>query len=404
MMGVSFKDIFINKPQFSGEPPKVIIDTLEKKLPEGFKYTRIGNGRYAVDKIENGLEIDFESIELKDDIKKVLPGNYTSEQLLQYAYNSQTKISILPKDGYYTIDGSKISAKYLVVEPLSNEQNSNISLLLEPPKFPEPFSLVLGVGDYTLDINVQRVANDSLDEFRFKSLDNQPMEIEYIVDVNEKKFEFNFKCKVRYAKNVKEVLSTYLIYNSFIDGQGYIGNSIIEHAKINSVKKIPEEAIQFWEKVYKIENKLDISFDIKEQVLEKNILDIEQIYRCIIEEKPYKTYKVYKSVIGNEMGNLSKEFFSDNQNFYFEFTGKAEYELLGKTISLQAIIGIFNSRIKDVQNKEDDQVEILLETVKDKKMYESMMLFITADDLEGFQSNQDHILTLKDAEEITYTY
>lgn len=382
----------------------MIINTLEKKLPEGFKYTPIGNGRYAVDKIENGLEIDFESVELKDDIKKVLPGNYTSEQLLQYAYNSQTKISILPKDGYYTIDGSKILAKYLVVEPLSNEQNSNISLLLEPPKFPEPFSLVLGVGDYTLDINVQRVANDSLDEFRFKSLDNQPMEIEYIVDVNEKKFEFNFKCKVRYAKNVKEILSTYLIYNSFIDGQGYIGNSIIEHARINSVKKIPEEAIQFWEKVYKIENKLDISFDIKEQVLEKNILDIEQIYRCIIEEKPYKTYKVYKSVIGNEMGNLSKEFFSDNQNFYFEFTGKAEYELLGKTISLQAIIGIFNSRIKDVQNKEDNQVEILLETVKDKKMYESMMLFITADDLEGFQSNQDHILTLKDAEEITYTY
>lgn len=403
-MNTNFKETFITMPQFSGEPPQAILEAI--KAPEGFRYMSNSNGMLVLD-ISSSVNISNKYIELPDYLKDILPTNYTSEQLLSYAYNSQKEIPLYPKDGNYYIDGRYIPTEELVKVPLSDTKIDNVHLILHPPTFPEPFPITLSGNDYEMVVTVERQPNDSLNEFLFESVGDSPLSIKYTVDIINRKFEITFTCKIKYAKSVEEVLSTYSIYNAFMMSEGSINSIKLNRGTVHSDTMIPQDAIEFWKKLYKLEKKLSVLFEIKNDILKRDILHVEQIYRCLIDCKPYKTYKNFLSIRGSFSRNFPKEIFKDNRDLYLEFISDKEYNLLGQKISLHAIYGVFNAcLVADQLDKfhENEETELLIEPCRDRKMYESTMLYTKKEDLNDFKNSENYIEILKEAKEIICNY
>ena len=138
-------------------------------------------------------------------------------------------------------------------------------------------------------------------------------------------------------------------------------------------------------------------------ITESNAKCVEEIYRCIVQKKPYKVYKQYMSVRGKEIPDDVRDIISANKEIYFEFVAEGHYELLGQTISLKGVFGIFGACIKNLDQvfSSEKEFEIMLETVERKKMYESVMLFKTDDEVNEFRKDKEHIKTMEKAEEIT---
>ena len=193
------------------------------------------------------------------------------------------------------------------------------------------------------------------------------------------------------------------IYNAFMDGQGSIGGEKFLESAQPSEKKVSWETIDFFKKLYKLENVFKITFDIKDGITVTDARCVEEIYRCIVQKTPYKVYKQYNSVKGKGIHQDVSDTISNNKEIYFEFTNECHYQLLGQTILLKGVFGIFGACIKNLVSvsTSEEEFEIMLQTVEGKKMYESVMLFRTDNEVDEFRNDNEHIKTMEKADEIT---
>ena len=401
-MFADFKDTFIRKPQYISEPPKAVMEAINKDLPDGFKYVYVDKGLCRLDALE-GFNIESGTIHLTEDAKGILPDNAPIEQIKQYSYNSQTDLVISPdEDGCFKINGNRIKAEEIVKAPLKNLSFEKIRLYMKPSPFPEPFEMVFSGNGYDKTLHMQRTPHKSLYTQRFESVEKAPLSVVYYIDVHEIKFTITFNLCMKNAKTVLEVLSAYEIYNAFMDGKGKIGGIQFSESIQSSEKKISQETIDFWGKLYKLENVFGITFDIKDGIKVGDARCVEEIYRCIVQKKPYKTYKQYNSVKGQGITQEVSDTILSDKEIYFEFSTEGHYELLGQAILLKGVCGIFGACIKNIVSvsPSEEEFEILLQTVEGKRMYESVMLFQTDDEVDEFRKDNEHIKMMEKAEEI----
>lgn len=400
----NFKDTFIRKPQYTSEPPKAVIDAISKDLPDGFNYVYESNGFCRID-ADNGFNIKSGKILLSEEAKNILPQEPTIEQIKQYSYNSQTKIAIAPDDdGCFEINGKRIKAEKLISAPLENYRFENINFYMEPAPFPPPFEMVFSGNKYKKTMHIHRTPNKSLNVQRYESEEKEPLSVVYYVNVTEEKFTFTLNINVKNAKSVYDVLSSYKIYNAFIDGHGSIADTKVSNIKNVEKNRIPQEAIEFWEKLYKIEQFFNMTFDITNNITVADIRYVEEIYRCILKKKPYKSFKEYSSLKGKGTSKSSSNNIPINKEILFEFKTYRHYELLGQVIELKSLCGIFGASIKNVipgNQRDNNNITIMLQPADGERMYESVMLFLTDQELEDFRNDKDHINLMKNAEEIT---
>ena len=275
---------------------------------------------------------------------------------------------------------------------------------MQPSPFPEPFEMVFSGNGYDKTLHMQRTPHKSLYTQRFESVEKAPLSVGYYIDVHEKKFTITFNLCMKNVKTVLEVLSAYEIYNAFMDGKGKIGGIQFSESIQSSEKKISQETIDFWGKLYKLENVFGISFDIKDGITVGDARCVEEIYRCIVQKKPYKTYKQYNSVKGKSIPKDLCNNMPIEKEIFFEFKAYGHYELLGQTIELKGVCGIFGASIKNmvpVDSSGDGEITMMLQPAEGKRMYESVMLFLTDEDVEKFRKNKDRIKLMENAEEIT---
>lgn len=398
----NFKDTFIRKPQYISEPPKAVMDAISKDLPDGFKYVYESEGFCRLDAPE-GFNIESGTIHLTEEEKSILPNNPSFEQIKQYSYNSQTDLVIAPdKDGCFKINGVRIKAQDIVKAPLKDLTFENMCMYMKPSPFPKPFEITFSGNGYDKTLHMQRTPHKSLCTQRFESIEKAPISVVYYVDVKVNKFTITFSLHTEGATTAFEVLSAYEIYNAFMDGNGKIGGTQFSESIPSLEKKVSQETIDFWKKLYKLEKVFGISFDIKNGITVGDARCIEEIYRCIVEKKPYKTYKQYNSVKRKGIPQEVSDTISSDKEIYFEFSTEGHYELLGQEILLKGVFGIFGACIKNPTPifSSEDEFEIVLQTVEGKKMYESVMLFQTDYEVDKFRKNKDHIKIMEKADEI----
>lgn len=398
----NFKDTFIRKPQYTSAPPKAVMDAINKDLPEGFYYVYEKEGFCRLEAID-GFNLESGIVKLTEDAKRILPDNPTFEQIEMYSYNSQTDVVLCPdEDGCFKINGEKIKAQDIVKTPLKELKFEDIQLYMKPSPFPQPFKILFSGNGYDKTMNIHRTPNNSLDVQRFESIDKGPLSVVYYVDTKENKFTITFNLSIKNARNVYDALSAYGIYNAFMDGKGKIGGANFLETLTLPEKRVSQETIDFWEKLYKLEKVFGIAFDIKNGITVGDARSVEEVYRCIVQKKPYKIYKQYNSVKGSGIPQEVSDTISSDKEIYFEFSAEGHYELLGQEISLRGVFGIFGACIKNPVTvaSNEEEFEIMLQTVEGKKMYESVMLFQTVDEAEEFRKNNEHIKMLEKADEI----
>ena len=404
LMFSNFKNAFKENTQYTEKPPQVVIDAISSDLPDDLFYVYDHDGFCRLD-ASNGLQIQSGTIELSQDAQKALPESPTFDDIMQYAYNSQTIIKLQPdKDGKITINGNKFDINDMVKAPLKNIQLKSAELWMQPVKFPEPFKLTIGNNEHELEMLITRVPNNSLYTQEYKSVNHCMLSISYKLDMHNEppQFSFNISFNIENAKTASDIVVAYEIFNSFLDGEGLMGGSKLNTLQKQPNKKISQDTILFWKKVSKLESLLDTSFNVKKEITVDDAKTIEALYCSLIENKPFKTHCNYNSLKGN--GSLEPiANIKQGQEIYLEFQAKDCIDVFDKEIELYLLQGIFGATIipPNIETITDTQeYEVKLENAKGKKMYCSSQYFINQELLMKTRDDSNHIEVFRLADEL----
>lgn len=399
-MFVNFDDVFNNEdPKSQFNIPPRYIDFLNKSLPKGIKYILDKEGNCVISSDNDRIKIGGFSIVLNEKQLEIIGNNNKINDILNYAYNSQQSIEIKPlEEGFIKLNGEKFPIDRLEYNPLNPIKLVKGKFYIIPPKFNKKIELKLSNDKYSRKILISRIPNNSIDKLSFASEKEETLQFSCIIDQKTNEININISFNLRYAKEIKDIIESVSIYNSFVDGKGYIGENLFDFKVSNKKnKKYDENSIVFWEKVLKIENKLGIKFKPPKENLEyEEILEIEELYQSLILKRPFKDKNVISSINARWNANMSKHI---GEKLFFQFVTTYSREIFGKTINLLAIAMVFNSKLANIEKKENNANIIFEDESEDKKRYTVVMFFKSNEELQKYkkQLNDMTIQIFKDA-------
>lgn len=388
-MFTSFNNAFKSKSLRQQKVPNVTLKYLSNSLPKGVKYVSDENGNLTITS-SDGSVVTFGgfSVTVTDEMQAILGNQYSSARVAKYAYNTQKRIALnLEEDGIVIVNGERVPVEKFAYNMFDNFSYVNSKFYMIPPKFPEPFELELGCEKYKRKLTFQRVPYASLNKSKFQSINEDPLKMKFIICEEDYSVRITLGFDLKKAITVKDIVETVFIYNAFHDGNGLLMGSPIGRMsnKIDS-KKFDEESARFWEKVLKIEEKLNIRFiPFKDDIEFKTICIVEQLYQNLICKNPTKECDVITSITSsvnlNDGVNLDELV---GQEIFFQYNATTTFELFGKQFSLPVILGIFNSTLESYEIVGDETKIILGTKGEDKKAFTASLCFVNDSDLKDY--------------------
>ena len=389
IMFVSFNSIFNKKPQAETEVPKAMLEYLNEQLPHGLEYISSSDGRCIIKSDSKELTLGGIKFNPTKEQKKILGENYTQKDVLDYSYNSQEKIPLLlEKDGYITINGQEIPIEKISFNPLLSVEYVSGSVFLQPREFPAAFSITIGDGKYSRELAIKRIPNKSIYIAIFQSEINAPLWIKYTVDVKKKLMKMSISYNLKYARSIRDVVETTMIYNAYCSGKLYLGDVLLDNVIPNSIDKQydPKSAL-FWEKVLKIEECLNVQFVFpKENISFEDFQLVEELYQNLINKKPIRNIEKITSVDGDWKKDFNE---SIGHSIAFTFRSIIKIDLFSVKLSLHILRCIYNTRIKEIQKNEAKTRIIIEDENEEKKQYNCSMIFSNEEELKEYK-NKDY--------------
>lgn len=406
-MFVDFDNIFNDDPKSQFSIPPKYIDFLNKDLPKGIRYVLAENGNCIISSEESEIKIGGLQVILNDEQKKILGNNYKLNDVLEYSYNSQQRIEIKPiEEGFIILNDERFPIDKLEYNPLNPVKFVNGKFYLIPPKFDCIIQIRLSDGKYQRIMNISRIPNNSIKIWSFQSNKEEPLQISYTMNNNNMEVKMNVSFNLNYANSIKDIVESVHIYNAFIEGRGYIEDTLIK-VKLGNEKynKYDEKSALFWEKVLMIESEINVSFTPpKENVEYDQILEIEELYQTLILKNPIRD----KNIISSLSANCDyKKDINDciNKPLFFEFNATYSTDIFDFQINLPALLMIFNSKIVKIEKDKNESNIILEDESNEKKRYTVMMCFKDQEELEMYRKkiNKDIIKIFKESK-MAYEY
>ena len=393
-MFVSFNKVFNKKPQSQTEVPQAMLDHMNRQLPKGIKYISGDDGRCTIVSESGSFTLGGFLFRPTEEQKKILGKNYTHDDVMAYFYNAQKQMPLeLKKDGYITLNGQEIPIDQMSYNPmLPSVEYVSGSLMAFPQKFPPPFSLTVGVADgtYSRTLTVSRIPNESVHIAVFQSKENEPLMIKYSIDEKKQKLNMNITFNLKYAKTIRDVVESTMIYNAYLSGNALLGGAPLEITTYNATtNKFDLKSALFWEKVLKIEDCLGVSFvPPKEDVQNDDIILVEELYQNLIHHVPIRDTQKLTSIGGNwDFDNTNRDV-KDSVGLavFFQFHSIVDVELFGVKFSLPILTGVCNARIKEISKKDEKAQLILEDESEEKKQYMCTMFFLTEEAMEEYKA------------------
>lgn len=388
-MFASFNDVFKSKSLREQKVPDVTLKYLSNSLPKGVKYVSDEHGNLTITSSDGSkITIGGFNVTVTDEMRSVLGNQYSTAQIAKYAYNTQKKIAMnLKEDGIIIVNGERMPVEKFAYNMFDNFSYINSKFYMVPPKFPEPFELELGCEKYKRKLSFQRVPYASLDKSKFQSVNKDPLRMEFIVCEEDYSVKMTLGFDLKKANTVKDIVETVFIYNAYCDGKGLLMGHPVGRMKDKADdKKFDEKSARFWEKVFEIEEKLNLKFIPPKTDIEfETICLVEQLYQNLICKKPVKQREIITSIISDmnvkEGVNLDELI---GKQIFFQYNATTTFELFEKKLSLPAILGIFNSTFKSYEIL-DDKTKIIL-GIKDKnqKPFTAILCFASDSDLNEY--------------------
>lgn len=408
-MFVDFNKVFGKTPQTELKIPQALIDQLSSKLPDGFIYVvdeknNTINIKHNGDKdvIVSGMMLNPTDKQLED-----LGENWTFNDAMAYSYNSQQSIPVkLAKEGYININGEDVPINHLSYNPFKPYSIKANSTRMCPSTFPPSFPLFIGCDDIKIELQVKRIPNNSISTVSFESDKNRCLYVKYYYNPKSNAFSINLNVFIDNAQTIKEIVDSIKVYNAFIDGKGVLADiPINEKVQSNIAKKYNEETLEFWEKVYELENKIGESFNPKDVDLDYDfICAFERVYQSIVNHAPVRSNRTINTITSKWEFTKDKVVEESlGKPIYFEFEGMASVELFKCKLDLPCIVGIFNAILSDYKKDElNEECTLFLENESDRKtMYTSELCFLNEEELKKYrEEKKDRILILRDAKKI----
>ena len=358
----TFSKNFKNKNQSQGFIPKLILDNLNSELKNNLEYVYCGDDTYILTSNSDEMKIKIKNFDVQniEEIKhKLGKDNIRIDELLEYSYNAQKELILLPKENFEQyINGVLVDNNKFMLSKSPVALNKG-KYFITPPKMDTVVKLTIGSKNNQKDIEFYRRPIESLKKVRFSTGNNENIYVEYIE------------------------------------------NLLVSTEKNDLYVKDIKNKINIWKKVKEIKELLNLEFDIKSFDLEKE--DIEHIfilYKALIEKKAVKRYEKiekfsykYDQIDGDMIEDLKKikdtSIYLEHECTYILKLFKKEYEFYG-------VIGYFNICISKIE-KNEKQYDVYIKNYKDKNMYSGMILFQNKDEVSEFIKNSKHMDKLRKA-------
>lgn len=407
----NFKDTFVKKPQFTMKTPESVLDVISKDLPEGFRYIEDHDGFCRLD-CDGVMDFTPVCIRLPEEAKSLFAqkNNFSMNDVVAYAYNAQQNIDLIPdKDGCYTVNGQKIAADKFIIAPMKNWQLKDGRMCITAPPFPPPFPIEVAGNGFSLTLMVQRQPVNSITEVKIATVEEAALSMNYSFDPTKKNGKMKINITMCSSKSVSDVLASKEIFNAFIQGKGTLCGMPIKTDEENQVSVVPDEVIQFWHKIVEIEKVFNVKFDASQELVFEDVKRVEELYRCLIEKEPFKTYLKDNTVRGTGKFDeiLNEEGIKVGKEILFEYEERIQMELLGVVLKFSALVGIFDSMIGEIKMPEDGiSGDFLMKLLpaKGKRMYAATQYYLEENAPEIARKNHDHIQKFQEARELDDTY
>ena len=407
----NFKDTFVKKPQFTMKTPESVLDVISKDLPEGFRYIEDHDGFCRLD-CDGVMDFTPVCIRLPEEAKPLFAqkNNFSMNDVVAYAYNAQQNIDLIPdKDGCYTVNGQKIAADKFIIAPMKNWQLKDGRMCITAPPFPPPFPIEVAGNGFSLTLMVQRQPVNSITEVKIATVEETALCMNYSFDPTKKNGKMKINITMCSSKSVSDVLASKEIFNAFIQGKGTLCGMPIKTDEENQVSVVPDEVIQFWHKIVEIEKVFNVKFDASQELVFEDVKRVEELYRCLIEKEPFKTYLKDNTVRGTGKFDeiLNEEGIKVGKEILFEYEERIQMELLGVVLKFSALVGIFDSMIGEIKMPEDGiSGDFLMKLLpaKGKRMYAATQYYLEENAPEIARKNHDHIQKFQEARELDDTY
>lgn len=393
-MFVDFNKVFKEKQPTEHAIPPALLEYLNSSLPKNLKYKVDKNGNCILVNEKESVNIGGFKFAPTTEQKKILGEHYTITDILNYCDNSQQPIPLeLEKEGVILLNGEEVPVDKLFFNPYKPLKYKSGTFYMYPYAFSEPFLVTLGCEDYKISVAVKRVPNNSVSVVAFESDKNDAIYIKYYVDLTNKTMTFNMELNTTKTKTVRDIVASISIYNAFIEGKGtFNGLSFNIKLSTDKVKKIDQRTLNFWEKVLKIESTLGVSFVSPHENLDSDsIYLVERLFQNLINRKPVRDINKIDSIdvkwdFSNPDKNLDDLI---GKGIVLQFEATENIELFGVELQLPALIGIFNSVVKEYSTtKEGKHRLILVDESEDKKRYTAVICFKSEVEMKSYKSSE----------------
>lgn len=405
----TFSKNFKNKNQSQGFIPKTILDNLNSELKNNLEYVYCGDDTYILTSSSDEMKIkiknfDVENIqEIKDKLGKE---NLRMDELLEYAYNAQKKLVLLPRENFEQyMNGVLVdNDKFMISD--SHVYLNKGKYIITPPKMDTVVKRLIGSKNSEKKIVFYRRPIESLTKVRFSTGDDENVYIEYIIDKVKGIINFTIKPNDSNIQSIDEYIEVNMYIRDILVNGLYIENSLINIDKstqndlyIDDIKN----KINIWKKVKEIEKVLSLKFDIKSFNLdEEGTEDILILYKTLVEKKAVKRYEKiekfsykYDQIYDDTIEGLKKV---KGSEIYLEHECTYTLNIFKKDYQFYGVIGYFNMCISKIENdKKEKQYNVYMKNYKDKEMYSGMVLFQNKDEVSEFMKDSNHVDKLHNA-------
>lgn len=392
-MFVDFNKIMKPKEEPKSHIPDALVDYLNKKLPEGVKYNKTKDGDYHLSPDGKGNYTIGDLVFRPNEHQKQILGKECSfDDILEYINNSQKPMRIGTKDGKTVlINGERVLLSDIFLSPNIDINDENFIQYMYPQKFPEPHAITLSCDDINEQIYIQRVANDSIHEKVFESLNDEFIFFQLKINENSSLFNITIRINPDKIKRVRTLITAMKICNAFSSGRLKIDNHLIRLEKMDSQKNRFEiETIEYWDKLLKIESVLNLEFQPNSNEVDfQTVNEVEKLYQCLINKVPYRENKSLNTITGNwKIDDETKN--NIGKSIYLTFEGQEHFNIYEQEFDLFYRSYIFNCVFKNIDKEENGKVTLYLDNIgEEKQRYTSTLLFKNESELDSYNFEEN---------------
>jgi hypothetical protein len=411
-MFVEFDDVFNKSAQMQSFAPETLLDYFNTLAPKGTQYVFTSDGTYALQPIKGttSLEIDGLIVDNISELRSKLGDDFSADDIVAYSYNSQKKIPFRPKSkDKIIINGKVLPLDKAVIDPRKKRKyvKGSARFFLIPNKFPPPHEITLGDGEFSMQIKMSRIPNESLHQMSFESVKEGYLRLRYDYDVAVKSLSFNVSIDLTHAKKVEDYVNVYSIYKAFYNSTVQFNNSVLGEMSFSGGKiQYIDETISFWNKVYKIEKLLSLKLNpYNKHITNKELRTVEELYQTLINKKPVRIDGSINALWFDETFIVQNYQENLNSSLVFHFLQQKEFVLLGTSIILPCFNFIFFCKFANCE-KEGTKYRVDIENAdQENPMFISEMVFASEDEINAFgEVNTQVYETFRLAEKIDYYF